>query len=443
MRALSTHAGVAALLFITSSGLALGKGSPAKDFAKAAKKRDTSGMVTAAEAIADAPDKKGLKALIQIGAVIENMDVYTACQNAIGRAFGKAELREEFKKQLKGAKRPEARVLVIDGLGTSDTKDAVEVIQPYLSDKAKPVRISAIQALLKLQVKESVPPLFERLGEVGFDSKDAEAEELYGALFKLSKQSFEVMADWKNWWETAKADLDPKKIRHSAHENGTRQRNKSEGKIFESVVRSQAFVLVLDISSSMRVIDLPMGETWHDPKKKKDLKYKDPDPKGTKPPHKNSRFRRAQDAFCKFIEGMSARARFAIVVFGDKKDTKLWKKDVVPATKSNKKAAIDFVRKLKWSPATRTDLALEQAFSVKGADTIYFFSDGIPEKIKGGKTVDIPQDEVIEKARVLNRSRKLRLNCYGMTSSNKTRSFLEKLAKENGGEYKDIRVRKK
>ncbi|MBL4844718.1 MAG: VWA domain-containing protein [Planctomycetes bacterium] len=443
MRALSTTAGVALLVVLAGSSLAAAKGSPAKALVKAAKKRDTSGMVAAAEAIADKPDKAGLKALIQIGTAIENMDVYTACQNAIGRVFSDASLRGEFAKQLKGAKRPASRVLCIDGLGTTDNKDAVSLIAPFLADKNKSVRISSIQALLKLQVKESVPPLFERLSTVGFESKDAEAEELFGALFKLSKQSFEVLADWKNWWETSKGTLDPKKLRHSGSDGGTRQRNKNEGKIFESVVRSQAFVLVLDISSSMRVIDLPMGETWYDKKKKKDLKYKDPDPKGTKSPHKNSRFRRAQDAFCKFIEGMSGRARFAIVVFGDKKDTKLWKKDVVPATKSNKKAAVDFVRKLKWSPATRTDLALERAFSVKGADTIYFFSDGIPEKIKGGKTVDIPQDEVIEKARLLNRTRKLRLNCYGMTSSNKTRSFLEKLAKENGGEYKDIRVRKK
>jgi len=41
-------------------------------------------------------------------------------------------------------------------VGTSDANDAVAVIQPYLADKAKPVRISAVQTLLKLQVKEAV-----------------------------------------------------------------------------------------------------------------------------------------------------------------------------------------------------------------------------------------------------------------------------------------------
>ena len=440
MRALSTPLLALALAFVWV-GPALA--DPAKDFVKAAKRGDTSGMVSAAEAIADAPDKDGLKALIGVGPAIENMDVYTACLNALGKAFNEASIRPEFEKALKGAKRAEQKVLLIDALGASDNVEAVAPVAGFLDDKEKPVRVSAIQALVKLQAKEAIPPLFERLGEVGYDSKDAEAEELYAALFKLTKQAFEVLADWKNWWETAKDNHDPKKMGSAGAEQGTRMRDQSEGKIFESVVRSQAFVLVLDISSSMRVIDLPDGETWHDPDKKKDLKYKDPDPKGTKPPHEDSRFRRAQDAFCTFIEGMSERAQFAIVVFGEAKDTKPWKKDVVPATASNKKAAVEFVRGLKWSGATRTDLALERAFEIKGADTIYLFSDGIPEKIQGGKTVDIPQDEVIEKARLLNRTRKLRLNCYGMTSSGSTRAFLVKLAQENGGEYKDIRAPKK
>lgn len=440
MRALSTPLFAGALALVLAGPVLA---DPAKDFTKAAKRGDTSGMISAAEAIADKPDKNGLKALVQVGSVIENMDVYTACQDAIGKAFNDAGVRPEFEKTVKGAKRTEQKVLLIDGLGSSGNAEAAPLLAGFLGDKEKPARVSAIQALLRLQAKESIPPLFERLGEVGFESKDAEAEELYAALFKLTKQAFEALPDWKNWWETVKETHDPKKMASSGADQGTRLRDKSEGKIFESVVRSQAFVLVLDISSSMRVIDLPDGETWHDPLKKKDLKYKDPDPKGTKPPHEDSRFRRAQDAFCTFIEGMSERAQFAIVVFGEAKDTKPWKKDVVPATSSNKKAAIEFVRGLKWSGATRTDLALERAFDIKGADTIYFFSDGIPEKIQGGKTVDIPQDEVIDKARVLNRTRKLRLNCYGMTSSSKTRDFLVKLAKENGGEYKDIRAPKK
>ncbi|MGE0713778.1 MAG: HEAT repeat domain-containing protein [Planctomycetota bacterium] len=410
-----------------------------KEFLKAAKSNDRAGMVKAAEGIADAPDAKGLKALVMVGALVESSDVYSACREAIAKA-AQGELLKEVEKLLKASKRTEQKTLCIDGLGGSGNKDAVPALAGALDDKDKVVRISAIMALTRMQLKECIPPLFERLNEVGFKSKDAEAEELYDSLHKLTGQAFEALEDWKKWWETVQGDFDPKNKKTDAG-SGTRMRDSSgEGKIFESMVRSQAFVLVLDISSSMRVIDLPEGESWKDPKSGKELKYKDPDPKGTKAPVPDSRFVRAQDAFCKFIEGMSERARFAIVVFADEKETRLWKPDVVPASASNKKSAIAFVRGLKWSGATRTDMALDLAFKVKGADTIYLFSDGIPEKTQGGKSVDIPQDEVLEKARTLNRARKLRLNCYGMTSSGKTRAFLEKLASENGGEYKDIRV---
>jgi hypothetical protein len=431
-----------ALALVLACAPAHAKGaSPEKAFLKAAKQRNNAGMVTAAEAIADKPTKKGLKVLVSVGAMIPSIDVYTACREAIAKSVKDAALRAEIGTLLKKSKRIEQRSLCVDGLGDSGDPGAIALLNAALTDKEKSVRVAAIQGLTRLMLKGSVEPLFERLAKVGFESKDAEAEELYGALFKLTKQAYEKHEDWKNWWATASGDFDPKKRATTGGESGTRLRtnNKGEGKIFESVVRSQAFVLVLDISSSMRVIDLPPGQTWKSPSGKQ-VKFKDPDPKGRKAPHKFSRFTRAKEAFVKFIEGMSQRARFAIVVFGEKKDTRLWKKEVVKANPKNKKAAVAFVKGLKWSGATRTDLALEQAFAVKGADTIYLFSDGIPEKVKGGKSVDIPQDAVVETARTLNRARKLRLNCYGMTSSNKTRAFLEKLAKENGGEYKDIRA---
>ena len=415
--------------------------SPEAVFMKAAKKGDKAAMVKAAEAMAEKPSKKGVQVMIKVGALFPSIDVYNACQEALAAAVKDAELREEIGKSLEKSKRVEQRSLCVDAMSSSRDKAALPYLAKALSDREKPVRISAVQGLVGMKLRECIPPLYERLAKVGFDSKDAEAEELYDALHKLTGQAHENLEDWKKWYEAVGENFNPGKVATGGG-SGTRLRDggKGEGKIFETVVRSQAFVLVLDISSSMRVIDLPPGETWKDPKTKKEKKYKDPDPSGRKAPHKYSRFTRAKEAFVKFIEGMSQRARFAIVVFGEKKDTKLWKKEVVQANPKNKKAAIAFVQKLKWSGATRTDLALEQAFAVQGADTIYLFSDGVPEKIKGGKTVDIPHDEVIEKAQTLNRARKLRLNCYGMTSSSKTRGFLTKLATENGGEYKDIRA---
>ena len=79
------------------------------------------------------------------------------------------------------------------------------------------------------------------------------------------------------------------------------------------------------------------------------------------------------------------------------------------------------------------------AFKVPEVDSIYLYSDGNPERYRGGPSWSIPQDKVLKKVRALNRARKLKINCYGMSSRSDTRKFLRKLAEENGGEYRDIR----
>ena len=413
---------------------------PAALFKKALQRKNSAGMIAAAEKLAAAPSKKGTKVLALYGAMVPDAEVYRACRDALAKAYAHAKSKPVLEKLAQKAKAMEQRTLCVDALGASGDAGAVALLSKILSkDKDKTVRMGAIAALVQLKHRTCIPPLYQRLDKVGFKSADAEAEELYGALRRLTGRTKESRAEWDKWWKVKGKDFDPSAVGKPADAARTSSR-KSSGKIFSSEVRSQAFVLVLDISSSMRVIDL-MGKTWKD-SKGKPHNYKDPDPRGAKPPHKDSRFRKAQNAFCKFIGGLSKKARFSIVVFGAKKDCRFWKKGLVRANKKVKADAIKFVKGLKWSGATRTDTALDLAFSVKGADSIYLFSDGIPEKRVSGKTKDIPQDKILEQVRALNRARKLRLHCYAMTSSPKTQAFLQKLAKENRGEYKDLRTAK-
>jgi len=429
--------GLAALPLIATPALAK---DASKDFLRSAKRNDAAGMIAAAEKLAQSPSKKGVKVLVSVGAMIPNLDVYRACRNALGAAkTGKP--RAELLKLLKKAHKMEQRVLCVDGLGASADPSAIPPLTEALEDKSKAVRMSAIRALNRIEHKDCVEPLFMRLSKVGFDGGDAEAEELYGVLHRLTGKAFENLDDWKKWWSVAKADFDPRKQRNQP-EQSTRTR-KTAGKIFESVVRSQDFVLVLDISSSMRVIDLPRGKTVKSPKTGNPITYKDPDPSGQKRPDKSSRFKKAQEAFIKLIGGLNSHAKFAVVVFASKKETQLYggKPVLMPATASNKKKVIKWIEGLKWGPATRTDLALDLAFKVRGADSIYLFSDGIPEMLKSGKNKDIPVDEILKKARTLNRARKVKLHCYAITSNPSTQKFLRQLAAENGGEFKDIRAR--
>jgi hypothetical protein len=409
-------------------------GDAVKDLERAAKSGSQDKIAEALEAVQAAPpDEDAVETILKIVPMLTKREAYLAAVEALAAAApGKA--REAVAKGLTRGRALPQRVACADALGAVQDDAAVTALADGLKDREQPVRVAVIRSLSRLERRACIEPLFRRLFEIPDRSGGTEVEELFRALTHLTGQAFNTLEDWEKYHSTLAADFDPKTRRGTGEEATTRTRE-SEGKLFDSEVTSRSFVLVLDISSSMRVIDLPEGETWTDPQGKTHG-FRDP---GMGNPDEQSRFRRAQREFVQFIESLTPRTKFAIVVFGNQ--ARLWHEELVPANDANKRAAVQFVQGLQWEPATVTDVALERAFSVPGADTIYLFSDGIPERPgPSGGNMPIPQDEVIAKAQELNLTRKLRLHCYGFaTASTSTRGFLRRLAESNDGEYKDIR----
>lgn len=413
-------------------GMAPPDQDPTKDLEKALKANNTEQVVAALEAMRDAaPDDDQVKVLLKVVPTLTARDTYQAAVQALAAAEpGKA--REElFKTVSKGRVLPQ-RVACADALALMDDAGAITALTEALEDREVPVRIAAIRALSRAEKRACIEPLFKRLFKLADRSGGAEVEELFRALHHLTGQAYEALEDWEKYHQNLAADYDPKT---RPAEGGVETRVRaSEGKIFDSVVRSRAFVLVLDISSSMRVIDLPPGEKVKGPDGKEHA-YRDP---GMGPPNEASRFMRAKREFVQFIESLTPATNFALVVYGNQ--ARQWREELVPANEANKRAAVQFVQGLQWEAATVTDKALEEAFKIPGIDTIYLFSDGIPERQRNGKNEDIPKDEVIARSVELNLTRKLRINCYGFaTASNSVREFLRQLATANDGEYKDIR----
>lgn len=407
-----------------------------KDLERAAKAGNATQSVTALEGMRDTPTTKDhVKTILKVLPALTRREAFLAAVEALAAARGDA--REEVVKGLTGGRgAPAQRVACADALGASDDDAAPEALAKALDDKEVPVRLAVIRALGRLQRKSCIQPLYQRLFKIPDRSGGTEVEELYRALHHLTGQAFETQQDWDKYFSTLPDDFDPRR-RPPAGDGATTRTRSGEGKLFESEVTSRAFVLVLDISSSMRVIDLPPGQTHKDDKGKEQV-YRDP---GMGPPHDESRFRRAQREFVSFLESLTPRAKFSIVVYGVRARAWPESEQLVQATEQNKRAAIQFVQGLQWEPATVTDEALEKAFAIKGSpDTIYLFSDGIPERQRAGKNEDIPQDEVIAKAQELNLVRKVRINVYGFGNlSNSVRDFLRRLAAANDGEYRDIR----
>ena len=126
------------------------------------------------------------------------------------------------------------------------------------------------------------------------------------------------------------------------------------------------------------------------------------------------------------------------------------------ANKANKEDAIEFVKNFNPLGATFTDDALKEAFKVKDADTIYFLTDGMPNKAAlrqfGFQTPTTSQ--ILEIVRDLNATRRLKINTFGFidrTARAKVMrnpagqtwaefvEFLKTLAKENQGKFREIR----
>jgi hypothetical protein len=113
-----------------------------------------------------------------------------------------------------------------------------------------------------------------------------------------------------------------------------------------------------------------------------------------------------------------------------------WKKSLAKASKSNRKAALDFVKKMEPLGMTNTYGALETAFTDKSVDTIYFLSDGYPTT---GKCVQ--PEEILAAVRRWNAGRNVTIHTIGLIvgkykneEHGRLKTFLQNLAAQNGGE---------
>lgn len=203
--------------------------------------------------------------------------------------------------------------------------------------------------------------------------------------------------------------------------------------LFGRPLDSRALVLALDISSSMRVIDLAPGETWTDDHGKPHT-WRDP---GLGPPEERSRFSRMKREVVRLINTLRSDTSFGVVLFGT--EARTWRNSLVPATPSQRRAAAAFVNGVPWEAGTVTGEGLELAFGL-GPDTIALVTDGVPERtVRRGVREDVPRHQVIELSRAMNPGKRVRLHCYGFFGgSDAVHRFLHELAAAHDGEYRDI-----
>jgi len=147
-----------------------------------------------------------------------------------------------------------------------------------------------------------------------------------------------------------------------------------------------------------------------------------------------TRLERAKFHLIKMILCMDKGCTFNIVAYDI--TVRAWRKKLMAATEGNKRAAVKWVKRLTAQGMTHTDEAMELAwtFVKQGCDTIYLISDGWPTHTGDPrKDGELLEEKILKFFRKANFLKKIKVHTIGFKGAHK--SFMRKLAKENGGKF--------
>jgi len=310
-------------------------------------------------------------------------------------------------------------------------------IESLSRDENAAVRLSATMALKVLPEEQCLNALSHRLEDEAWAVRDVAVEtlngmrsipatrilanhmkrakglvrdETYQYLKNLTGQDFGPAAEsWSNWLkdrpddfelptpEQAEAMLKELAATRSMHEAGY-----GSVEYHGIAVRPGGVIFVLDLSGSMGFNYTPNAQLFHD--------Y-------------------FTDELAKTIERLHGEHFFDIVTFNN--GAKVWKGELVQATDSIKKGAVDYVKKMKPFSGTNLAAALELAFRQEEVQQIYLMTDGDP-------TVGVTlKSAIVDRIVELNRHRRIRV--HTIIAGDVDGNFLGELALLNGGTSVDLR----
>ncbi len=321
---------------------------------------------------------------------------------------------------------------------------ALDALHGAMVDPSRPVAFAALAQIQKLKKWESVEPLIDAL-ESRLRKQDRLYFDLRSTLKALTGQSFDAIADWRNFAATRNGRPPPPKRKPKRSKSSTVLYKPPT--FFSVSLDSDRVLFVIDVSQSMLVRDpeLPpelvssgtgrrSGRTVAVAPKKEG--EKDPPPKPPGP--ERERLLRVKKELVKVLNALPASTRFGVLQFSHKLSFFGGTSTLHGATPAKKSEAAAWVTGLKAYGATRTDRALQLAMSIPEIDTIYLLTDGRPRDERDGK---IPMEPILDFVEHENRFRKVRIHTisFEQVKSAEMRNFVRELAKRTGGECHMLR----
>ncbi len=317
-------------------------------------------------------------------------------------------------------KSPRVRSAAVDSLRMRRAPGSHAVLVGALEDEHWQVRAAAAEALGAEDDRTSVKPLIERLQK----EPGRMREDIARALHLLTGVDLGGDAKaWKGWWETNGAAWEAGSLEKKKTEAGS-ARGEEPGKttvFFGIETKSKNIVFVLDISGSMaekagKPATVESGPDAVTPKGDRKIDV-------------------ARAEIHRAINLLPADAVFNLIFYSG--EVKVLSAASMTATETNKTKARKFIDGLEPDGGTNIHDALERAFHLlrkkednydKGADTIFFLTDGQPTV---GKLLD--REKILAVVRDWNQDRRIRIHAIGVGDHDG--DLMKRLAEQNGGTY--------
>ncbi|MHC5051070.1 MAG: HEAT repeat domain-containing protein [Planctomycetota bacterium] len=320
-----------------------------------------------------------------------------ALQQTALRALGRIGLADsvvlEFFTERARSFKWEERLIVLDAAAESGDPRAAPLLLKALADDVWQVRLTVVQGLARVRVKDAVPALIARLEQEEMKRiKRAIGE----TLFKLTGQSYFDLPDlWKRWWEEyGEGFVIPAEIPERKERKDGRR---TVATFYGVPVESDRVVFVLDHSGSM----------------------------GSKRTEGGTEFDKAVAETLKVAAKLEKGAKLNVILF--ESEVTRWKKKLVPVTRRSRAALKGYLENKSERGSTNLYDALEMALLTKDVDSIYLLSDGSPNQ---GKFVR--HDDILRAVRQLNRVRRITIHCIALGYAS---DLLQELAAQSGGTY--------
>ncbi len=304
---------------------------------------------------------------------------------------------------------PQATVrnAALQQLGRRKGKDAEPILLAHLGHADWSTRLAALRGLVALQVPSVVGPIIERMGE----EEGRMVDEFADALWTMTGEPYRTrQANWKAWWETAKADfhiLAPAELAKRGEEEEMRRLKLTSTEavdFFGIRIISHRVIFILDVSGSM-AFDL-----------RAEFEGQRPEP----------RMEVARRELKKCVDGLEEGALFNIITFSG--DVASWLDGGIAGSSGRtREEAQTYIDRLGAFGATNLYDAVELAFEDPEVDTIYLLSDGEP-------TAGLITDPFLirEDIRRKNEHRGIVIHTIAVGG---TLQILEWLAEDSGGSH--------